>query len=72
MQNNFVGDEGQEDTLRSLHVQSCKAASENKSITLKPSEKEVDQVTDFADATVFAGASECAAKLPPSLLPDCW
>ena len=32
-------------------------------ISLKASEKEADQMADFADTSVFAGAGECAAML---------
>ena len=49
--------------LCSSHVQLCKAASENKNISSTASEKEADQMADLADASVFAGAGECAAKL---------
>ena len=47
----------------SLHAQVCKAASANKNMSFKSFEKEADQVDDFADASAFVGASECAAKL---------
>ena len=59
----FVVDKGLEGTSMFIPCSIVQGCIENEKTSLKASEKEADHMADFADASVFPGANECAAKL---------